>query len=106
MDKKEHVWRSLPTVRSPRTALLAAPEALTALLDAVVLLAAPAVYLHTRHAHFTAPEYTTDADFCVASPDRSGNDRQSSLLSCSFGTRAPTPALTAEAIRDDDSDRA
>ena len=79
-----------------RTALLAAAEALTDLLDAVVLLAAPAVHLHTRHAHFTAPEYTPDADFCVASADRSGNDRQSSFLSCSSGIRARTPALTAK----------
>ena len=78
-----------------RTAHLAAAEALTDHLDAVVLLAAPAVHLHTRYAHLAAPEHTTDVDFCVASADRSGHDRQSPLVPCSSGTPAPMPALTA-----------
>ena len=52
-----------------RAALLDAAEALAEQLDAVVLVGAQAVYLHTGDADFvaTAP-YTTDADFCVA-PD-------------------------------------
>ena len=52
-----------------RTALLDAAEALAEQLDAVVLVGAQAVYLHTGDADFvaTAP-YTTDADFCIA-PD-------------------------------------
>ena len=50
-----------------RTALLDAAEALAEQLDAVVLVGAQAVYLHTGDADFvvTAP-YTTDADFCIA----------------------------------------
>ena len=49
-----------------RAALLDAAEALAEQLDAVVLVGAQAVYLHTGDADFvaTAP-YTTDADFCV-----------------------------------------
>jgi len=52
-----------------RAALLDAAEALAEQLDAVVLVGAQAVYLHTGDADFvaTAP-YTTDTDFCVA-PD-------------------------------------
>lgn len=52
-----------------RTALLDAAEALAEQLDAVVLVGAQAVYIHTGDADFvaTAP-HTTDADFCVA-PD-------------------------------------
>ncbi|MCY3667732.1 MAG: hypothetical protein OXH81_18880 [Gemmatimonadetes bacterium] len=52
-----------------RTALLDAAEALAEQLDAVVLVGAQAVYIHTGDADFvaTAP-YTTDADFCIA-PD-------------------------------------
>ncbi len=50
-----------------RTALLDAAEALAEQLDAVVLVGAQAVYIHTGDADFvaTAP-YTTDADFCIA----------------------------------------
>ena len=49
-----------------RTALLDAADALTEQLDAVVLVGAQAIYLHTGDADFAAAEYTTDADFCVA----------------------------------------
>ena len=50
-----------------RAALLDAAEALAEQLNAVVLVGAQAVYLHTGDADFvtTAP-YTTDADFCIA----------------------------------------
>ena len=50
-----------------RAALLDAAEALAEQLDAVVLVGAQAVYIHTGDADFvaTAP-YTTDADFCIA----------------------------------------
>ena len=53
-----------------RAALLDAAEALAEQLDAVVLVGAQAVYIHTGDADFvaTAP-YTTDADFCVAPAD-------------------------------------
>ena len=49
-----------------RTALLDAADALAEQLDAVVLVGAQAIYLHTGDADFAAAEYTTDADFCVA----------------------------------------
>ena len=50
-----------------RAALLDVAEALDEQLDAVVLVGAQAVYIHTGDANFvaTAP-YTTDADFCIA----------------------------------------
>ena len=50
-----------------RNALLDAAEALAEQLDAVVLVGAQAVYLHTGDVDFaaTAP-HTTDADFCLA----------------------------------------
>ncbi|MCY3730457.1 MAG: hypothetical protein OXF98_03880 [Rhodospirillaceae bacterium] len=54
-----------------RAALLDAAEALAEQLDAVVLVGAQAVYLHTGDADFAAAEYTTDADFCVAPGDLS-----------------------------------
>ena len=49
-----------------RTALLDAADALADQLDAVVLVGAQAIYLHTGDADFATAEYTTDADFCVA----------------------------------------
>ena len=52
-----------------RTALLDAADALTEQLDAIVLVGAQAIYLHTGVAEFATAEYTTDADFCVAPGD-------------------------------------
>ena len=52
-----------------RTALLDAAEALAEQFDAVVLVGAQAIYLHTGDADFAAAEYTTDADFCVSPTD-------------------------------------
>ena len=49
-----------------RTALLDAADALAEQLDAVVLVGAQAIYLHTGDADFATAEHTTDADFCVA----------------------------------------
>ena len=59
-----------------RAALLDAAEALTEQLEAVVLVGAQAVYIHTGDADFDADfgavaAYTTDADFCVAPADLS-----------------------------------
>ena len=51
-----------------RIALLDAADALSEQLDAVVLVGAQAIYLHTGDADFATAEYTTDADFCVAPP--------------------------------------
>ena len=49
-----------------RTALLDAADALTEQRDALVLVGAQAIYLHTGRADFAVAEYTTDADFCIA----------------------------------------
>ena len=49
-----------------RTVLLDAADALVEQLDALVLVGAQAIYLHTGRADFATAEYTTDADFCVA----------------------------------------
>ncbi|MYH27269.1 MAG: hypothetical protein F4018_09920 [Acidobacteria bacterium] len=63
-----------------RSALLDAAEALAEQLDAVVLVGAQAVYLHTGDADFATAEYTTDADFCVAPPDLSDKPLLAELL--------------------------
>ena len=64
-----------------RNALLDAAEALAEQLDAVVLVGAQAVYLHTGDADFaaTAP-HTTDADFCLAPSDLSDEPLLHELL--------------------------
>ncbi len=50
-----------------RIALLEVAEALEEQLDAVVLVGAQAVYVHTGDADFVAAApHTTDADFCIA----------------------------------------
>ena len=48
-----------------RGALLDAVEALGAHRDAIVLVGAQAIYLHTGDADLAVAEYTTDADFAV-----------------------------------------
>lgn len=52
-----------------RTALLDAVEALQVHLDAVVLVGAQAICLHTGDADLATAEYTTDADFSVSPTD-------------------------------------
>jgi hypothetical protein len=52
-----------------RAALLDAVEALDAHRDALVLVGAQAIYLHTGDADLTVAEYTTDADFTVSPAD-------------------------------------
>ncbi|MFP5326619.1 MAG: hypothetical protein ACLGHT_03950 [Acidimicrobiia bacterium] len=49
-----------------RAALLDAVEALGAHLDAIVLVGAQAIYLHTGDADLAVAEYTTDADFTLS----------------------------------------
>jgi hypothetical protein len=49
-----------------RTALLDAVEALGAHLDAIVLVGAQAIYVHTGDADLAVAEYTTDADFAIS----------------------------------------
>ena len=60
-----------PLYVEARIALLDAADALSEQLDAVVLVGAQAIYLHTGDADFATAEYTTDADLCVAPPDLS-----------------------------------
>jgi hypothetical protein len=49
-----------------RAALLDALDALEPQLNAVVLVGAQAIYLHTGDADLAVAEYTTDADFSVS----------------------------------------
>ena len=48
-----------------RTVLLDALEALGQQRDAVVLVGAQAIYLHTGEIDLAVPEYTTDADVVI-----------------------------------------
>src|SRR5436853_7887839 len=52
-----------------RRALLDALDALRSQLDAVVLVGAQAIYLHTGDADLAVAEYTTDADFSLRPDD-------------------------------------
>ncbi|MEX2586829.1 MAG: hypothetical protein WD602_02400, partial [Actinomycetota bacterium] len=54
-----------------RAALLDAVEALGSQSDAVVLVGAQAIYLHTGDANLAVAEYTTDADFTISPDDLS-----------------------------------
>ena len=63
-----------------RNALLDAADALAEQLDAIVLVGAQAIYLHTGDAEFATAEYTTDADFCVAPADLSNTPLLAELL--------------------------
>ena len=51
-----------------RTALLDPADAVAEQLDALVLVGAQAICLHTGRADFAHRGVTTDADFCVAPP--------------------------------------
>ena len=72
-----------------RAALLDAAEALAEQLDAVVLVGAQAVYLHTGDADFVAAApYTTDADFCIAPAHLNDTPLLDELLTaCGFSPR-------------------
>ena len=69
-----------PLYVEARIALLDAADALSEQLDAVVLVGAQAIYLHTGDADFATAEYTTDADLCVAPPDLSDTPLLAELL--------------------------
>lgn len=70
-----------------RAALLDAAEALEAHRDALVLVGAQAIYLHTGDADLAVAEYTTDADFTVAPADLA----DAPLLADLLGDRGFTP---------------
>lgn len=52
-----------------RAALLDATDALAEQIDALVLVGAQAIYLHTGDAQLAVAEYTTDADFTIGPAD-------------------------------------
>jgi hypothetical protein len=70
-----------------RAALLDAAEALEAHRNALVLVGAQAIYLHTGDADLAVAEYTTDADFSVAPADLA----DAPLLADLLGARGFTP---------------
>lgn len=70
-----------------RAALLDAAEALDVHRDALVLVGAQAVYLHTGDTILAVAEYTTDADFTVAPADLA----DAPLLADLLGARGFTP---------------
>ncbi len=58
-----------PLYVQARRVLLDATDALAAQLDAIVLVGAQAIYLHTGDADLAVAEYTTDADFSIGPAD-------------------------------------
>ena len=87
-----------------RAVLLDAAEALAEQLDAVVLVGAQAVYLHTGDADFVAGvPHTTDADFCVAPADLRETPLLSKLLTTRQFTAGDQPGawLSPDGIRVD-----
>ena len=82
-----------------RTVLLDALEALGAQRDAIVLVGAQAIYLHTGAIDFAVPEYTTDADVAI-DPRllRALPELELSLTSAGFfrGARVGAWAITKE----------
>jgi len=82
----------MPGVADPlyvraRAALIDAAEALVVHRDALVLVGAQAIYLHTGDANLAIAEYTTDADFTVAPADLAATPLLADLL----GARGFTP---------------
>ena len=63
-----------------RAALLDALNALEPHLDAVVLVGAQAIYMHTGDADLAVAEYTTDADFSVSPGDLADSPLLGDLL--------------------------
>lgn len=74
-----------------RAALLDALDALEPHLDALVLVGAQAIYLHTGDAHLAVAEYTTDADFSVSPGELADSPLLGDLLSASGFTPREHP---------------
>ncbi len=74
-----------------RRALLDAVEALAEHGDALVLVGAQAIYLHTGDTDLAVPEYTTDADFTISPADLADAPLLADLLSAAGFTPASTP---------------
>src|SRR5260370_4797597 len=78
-----------------RAALLDAAEALAAHIEAVVLVGAPAIYLHTGAAELAVAEYTTGAPFPISPVELPGTPLPATMRSFRSRTnaasrRAPT----------------
>lgn len=71
-----------------RSALLDATDALAEQIDALVLVGAQAIYLHTGDADLAVAEYTTDADFTIGPADLADSPLLAELLTArGFTTR-------------------
>jgi len=75
-----------------REALLDAIEALVAQLDAIIVVGAQAIYLHTGSAEVAIAEFTTDGDLAL-DPDRPTGSPFASQLSNRTGPRASAHAI-------------
>jgi hypothetical protein len=74
-----------------RAALLDAVEALGPHLNAIVLVGAQAIYLHTGAADLAVPEYTTDADFTISPRDLADEPLLDQLLGAAGFTTGDQP---------------
>ena len=74
-----------------RAALLDALVALKPHLNAVVLVGAQAIYLHTGDADLNVAQYTTDADFSISPGDLTDSPLLGDLLSVNGFTRREHP---------------
>lgn len=74
-----------------RAALLDAIDALAAHRDALVLVGAQAIYLHTGNADLAVAEYTTDADFTVSPADLADTPLLADLLTAAGFTPREHP---------------
>ena len=71
-----------------RAALLDATDAMAEQIDALVLVGAQAIYLHTGDADLAVAEYTTDADFTIGPADLADSPLLAELLTArGFTTR-------------------
>ena len=71
-----------------RAALLDATGAMAEQIDALVVVGAQAIYLHTGDADLAVAEYTTDADFTIGPADLADSPLLAELLTArGFTTR-------------------
>ncbi len=80
-----------------RAALLDAVEALDVHLDAIVLVGAQAIYLHTGAGDLLVAEYTTDEDFTVSPGDLADAPRLGDLLGAAGSRHESTLAAGSAA---------
>ena len=74
-----------------RKALLDLVEAVSPHTDALVLVGAQAVYLHTGDTQLQVAEYTTDADFAISPPDLADTPRLEDLLTAALFVAGRNP---------------